>query len=168
MTLGEQFLRINDPAKARVLLEQAVQENPQLGPARELLARLLVDSGEVDPVFALLEPVYQNAPERFEVLAVLGEAYFHQKQYGKTTELLERAITLRRPELRLLNILALAHHQLGNDARAVEILERSLSLNPDQPPLKELLEKLKPEAKSFGPKDEELDAAIGELERLTR
>ncbi len=164
MILGEQFSRIEDSAKARVLLEHAVRENPQLGPARELLARLLVDSGEVDPVFALLEPIYQNAPERFEVLALLGEAYFHQKQYAKTTELLERAISLRRPEPRLLNILALAHHQLGNDARAVEILERSLSLNPDQPPLQELLGKLKPEAKG---KNEELDASA-KLESLTR
>ena len=143
MVLGEQYLRMDAREKARAQLELAIRENPSLGPARELLARLLVDSGEVDPVFALLEPVYQNAPERFEVLAVLGEAYFHHKQYVKTTELLERAITLRRPEPRLLNVLALAHHELGNDARAMEILERSLSLNPEQPPVKDLLGKLK-------------------------
>jgi len=50
---------------------------------------------------------------------------------------------LRRLEPRLLNVLALAHHELGNDARATEILERSLSLNPEQLPVKDLLEKLK-------------------------
>jgi len=150
MILGEQYLRIDAKEKARGELELAIRENPQLGPARELLAGLLLDSGEIDGVFAVLDPLYQNAPERFEVLAILGEAYFHQKQYAKSTELLEKAITLRRPEPRLLNVLALAHHELGNDARAKEILERSLSLNPEQPPVKDLLEKLK--AGTTGPR----------------
>jgi hypothetical protein len=42
-----------------------------------------------------------------------------------------------------LNALALSHHELGNDARAQELLERSLSLDPDQKPVKDLLESLK-------------------------
>ncbi len=143
MVLGEQYLRMDEKEKARAHLELAIRENPQLGPARELLAGLLLDGGEIDGVFAVLEPLVQNAPDRFEVLAILGQAYFHQKQYAKSIELLEKAITLRRPEPQLLNALALAHHELGNDARAAEILERSLSLNPEQLPVKELLEKLK-------------------------
>jgi len=143
MVLGEQYLRMDEKEKARAELELAIRANSQLGPARELLAGLLLDGGEIDGVFAVLEPLVQNAPDRFEVLAVLGQAYFHQKQYAKSIELLEKAITLRRPEPRLLNVLALAHHELGNDARATEILERSLSLNPEQLPVKDLLEKLK-------------------------
>jgi GWxTD domain-containing protein len=150
MVLGEQYLRMDEKEKARARLELAIRENPQLGPARELLAGLLLESGEIDDVFAVLEPLVQNAPDRFEVLSILGQAYFLQKQYPKSVELLEKAITLRRPEPRLLNVLAMAHHELGNDARAKEILERSLSLNPEQTPVKELLEKLK--AGTTGPR----------------
>jgi Flp pilus assembly protein TadD len=111
---------------------------------------LLLEGNEIDGVFAVLEPLAQNASERFEVLAILGQAHFHRKEYAKSIELLEKAITLRRPEARLLNVLALSHHELGNDARAVEILERSLSLNPEQAPVKDLLEKLK--AGTTGPR----------------
>lgn len=148
MILGEQYLRLDQKEKARAELELAIRDNAQLGPARELLAGLLLESGDIDGVFSVLAPLApgaQNAPApaRFEVLSLLGQAYFQQKQYEKSTELLENAITLQRPEPRLLNILALAHHQLGNDARAREILERSLSLNPEQSPVKDLLEKLK-------------------------
>ena len=143
MMLGEQYLRMEEKGEARARLELAIRENPQLGPARELLAGLLLEANEIDGVFAVLEPLVQNAPDRFEVLALLGQAYFHRKEYAKAIELLEKAITLRRPEPRLLNVLALAHHELGNDARATEILERSLSLNPEQLPVKDLLEKLK-------------------------
>jgi tetratricopeptide (TPR) repeat protein len=150
MILGEQYLRMDEKEKARAQLERAIRENPQLGPARELLAGLLLDGGEIDGVFAVLEPLAQNAPDRFEILSILGQAYFHQKQYAKSIEILEKAITLRRPEPQLLNVLALAHHELGNDARAKEILERSLSLNPEQLPVKDLLEKLK--AGTTGPR----------------
>jgi tetratricopeptide (TPR) repeat protein len=141
MMLGEQYLRMDARAEARARLELALQENAQLGPARELLAGLLLDAGEIDRVFTVLEPLVRNAPDRFEVLALLGRGYFHRKDYAKSIELLEKAITLRRPEPEILNALAMSHHELGNDARAAEILEQSLSLNPDQAPVRDLLEK---------------------------
>jgi tetratricopeptide (TPR) repeat protein len=150
MLLGEQYLRIDAREKAREELELAISKNPQLGPARELLAGLLLSSGEIDGVFEVLEPLVRNAPGRFEVLRILGQAYFHRKDYAKSAELLEKAIALRRPEEAVLNILAISHHELGNDGRAIEILERSLASNPDQPPVKDLLEKLK--AGTSGPR----------------
>jgi GWxTD domain-containing protein len=150
MVLGEQYLKIEARDEARERLELAIRENPQLGPAREALAGLLLESGDIEGTIAVLTPLVQIAPERFEVIAVLGQAYFHQKQYAKSIELLEKAITLKRPEPRLLNILALSYHELGNDARAAEILEQSLSLDPEQVPVKELLGKLK--AGTTGPR----------------
>ncbi|HXV62209.1 MAG TPA: tetratricopeptide repeat protein, partial [Vicinamibacteria bacterium] len=141
--LGEQYARLSDQESARIQLELAIRENPRLGPARELLADLLLDLDEIDGVFAVLEPLVGNVPDRFEVLAILGEAHFRRKQYTESSELLEKAITLKRPEARLLNMLAMAHDELGNRARALEILERSLSLDPEQPSMRDLLEKLK-------------------------
>jgi Flp pilus assembly protein TadD len=143
MILGGQYLRMDEKGKARVELERAVRENPRLGPAREQLAGLLLESGQIDDVFSVLEPLVRNAPERFEVLAILGQAYFQKKQYAESIAAIEKAITLKRPDPRLLNLLAQAYHEMGDDGRAQEMLERSLSLNPDQSPVKELLERLK-------------------------
>jgi GWxTD domain-containing protein len=143
MLLGEQYARVSNKAKARSELERALRENPRLGPAREQLAGLLLESNETDGVLTLLEPLVQNGPDRFEVLAILGEAHFRRKEYAKSSELLEKAFALKRPEPRLLTILATAQHEVGNDARAREILERSLALDPEQPEAKDLLEKLK-------------------------
>src|SRR3989304_7220058 len=95
VVLGEQYLRRDEKEKARVRLEVARRENPQLGPAREILAGLLLESGDIDGVFAVLAPLVQNAPDRFEVLSILGQAYFHQKQYAKSIEILQKALTLR-------------------------------------------------------------------------
>jgi hypothetical protein len=143
MLLGEQYLRLGDKAKAREELERALRGNPQLGPAREHLAGLLLADGEVDAVFEVLKPLAGNTPERFEVLSLLGQAHFQRSEYAQAAEHLEKAITLRRPEPALLNVLARAHHELGNDDRAIAILERSLSLNPDQAPVRNLLEQWK-------------------------
>jgi GWxTD domain-containing protein len=143
MIVGGQYLRMEEKEKARAELERAISENPRLGPAREQLAGLLLDEGEVDEVFSMLEPLVRNAPERFEVLAILGQAHFQKKQYPEAIAAIEKAISLKRPDPRLLNVLAQAYLETGNDDRAREMLERSLSLNPDQVPVKELLEKLK-------------------------
>jgi tetratricopeptide (TPR) repeat protein len=150
MILGGQYLRMEEKAKARTELERALRENPRLGPAREELAGLLLEAGEVDKALSMLEPLVRNAPERFEVLAIVGQVYFQKKQYAESIAALEKAISLKRPDPRLLNVLAQAYHETGNDARAREMLERSLSLNPDQVPVKELLEKLK--AGTTGPR----------------
>ena len=69
----------------------------------------------------------------------MGEAYFQQKNYSETCNLLEKAITLEQPDSRLLNLLAVSQYETGDLDRARELLERSLSLNPDQPPAKKLL-----------------------------
>jgi GWxTD domain-containing protein len=146
MVLGEQYLKLEQKERARAHFELALNENQKLAPARELLAGLLLESGEIDGVFAILDPLIRNVPgaaERFEVLAILGQAHFHRKEYAEAVATLEKAITLRRPDPRLLNALALSHHELGDDARAQELLERSLSLDPDQKPVKDLLESLK-------------------------
>lgn len=150
MILGGQYLRMDEKAKARAELQRALGENPRLGPAREQLAGLLLESGASDEALSMLEPLVRNAPERFEVLAILGQAHFQKKQYPEAIAAIEKAISLKRPDPRLLNVLAQAYHETGNDARAKEMLERSLSLNPDQVPVKELLEKLK--AGTTGPR----------------
>jgi GWxTD domain-containing protein len=143
MILGEQHLRLGDKDEAREELELALRLNPQLGPAREHLAGLLLEAGEADAALAVLQPLIQNVPERFEVLVLLGKSHFERREYPQAVERIEKAITLRRPDPALLNLLARAHHELGNDARAKEILERSLELNPEQPPVRDLLEQLK-------------------------
>jgi GWxTD domain-containing protein len=143
MVLAEQYLRMDEKDEARENLELAIQANAELAPARELLSGLLLESGELDRVFAVLDPLVKHGSDRFEVLTVLGQAHFQRQEYAKSAELLEKALTLRRPDPQLLNVLASAQHQLGNDSRALELLERSLSLNPEQPTVKQLLEALK-------------------------
>ncbi|HSF19883.1 MAG TPA: GWxTD domain-containing protein [Vicinamibacteria bacterium] len=150
MALGEQYLALGELEKARARFEEALSANPKLGLAREHLARFEMDAGDSGRVVELLEPIYAEVKDRYEVLALLGQAYYRQENYASAAELLEKAIALRRPEASMLNVLASAHYRLGELSRAVELLKRSLELVPDQPEIVELLSKVEAERKASG------------------
>ncbi len=145
LTIGKQYLNLGEKEKAQERFEAALVANPRMGSARESLASLLLETDETARVVELLEPIYQQVSDRYEVLILLGEAYFKQENYSGASELLEKAGALRQLDTRLLNFLAISQFQQGNRERARELLEQSLSLQPDQPDVKELLDKLKSE-----------------------
>ena len=146
--LGEQWVARDDPAKAREQFERALEQNPKLGPARENLAKIAVREEKYGEVVSLLEPLYAEVKDRYEILAPLGEAYFRQGEYARAAELLEKALPLRRPQPSLLNVLASSQYRLQNPARALELLEQSLALDPNQDEVRELVSKVKSEIAS--------------------
>jgi Flp pilus assembly protein TadD len=151
MTLAEQYLALGRKEDARRMFEEALAANGKLGPARERLARMELDAGNAARVVELLEPVYSQVKDRFEILAPLGQAYFHQGRFAEAAEVLEQAIALRRPEPSILNLLANASYRTGNLARAQELLEQSLSLDANQTGVREILGKIEAERKTKGP-----------------
>lgn len=146
--LGEQYLALGKPEKARERFETALRVNPKLGIAREKLAEIALGEGDFEAVIALLAPVYAEVTDRYEVLVPLGEAYFRSGDFARASEVLEKALPLRRPQPALLNTLSRAQHRLGNAERALELLRHSLEIDPAQEGLKELVEKLEAERSS--------------------
>ena len=143
--LGEQYLARDESAKAREQFERALGANPKLGLARENLARIAAREGDYERVVSLLEPVYAEVKDRYEILEPLGEAYFRRGDYARAAELLEKALPLRRPQPSLLNALASSLVHLQNPGRALELFEQSLALDPNQVEVREVVETLKSE-----------------------
>jgi GWxTD domain-containing protein len=145
MALGEQYLALERIDEAALLFREALTANPKLGAAREHLAAMELQAGNSAAVIQLLEPVYAEVKDRFEILAMLGQAYADAERYAEAVELLEKAILIRRPEPPVLNVLADANYRVGNLARAEELLEQSLALDSEQEAVRQVLEKLKAE-----------------------
>ena len=140
---GEQLLAQGHDEQARAELEKAVAaNNPMLPMARWKLAGLMVNEGKADRVLDLLSPLEERFPNQFEVMAGLGFAYFLKSDYAKAASYLDRATKIRLPDTNLLNALAFSCQQTGNPARAREIFERSLELDPDQSRVQEQLASL--------------------------
>ncbi len=144
-SLASQHLNLGARDDARALFEDALGKNPRLGVPREALAYLAIEDGSFERVIELLEPVYAQVQDRFEVLALLGEAYVKKKDYARGAELLEKALTLRTPGPPLLNLLAVSYYHMGNRDRAKELLSRSLAQDPNQPSIRELVDQLERE-----------------------
>ena len=108
----------------------------------------MLEENHLERAVELLEPVHRFMPDRYEALALLGEAHFRRGDYGRASQILEKAFSLRPLGSRLLNVLANSLHRLGQVDRSIELLEQSLSREPDQPDTEELLNELKSSRKS--------------------
>ena len=84
---GEQFWNLGRFEEARVELEKAVAENPQLPPARWKLANAyLREPQQPDRVLELLAPLEQAFPTQFEVVAGLGFAHYMKESYDRAAD----------------------------------------------------------------------------------
>ena len=142
LALAEQLMALDRKEEARPVIEKAVAMAPRLGRARELLARLEIEAGNPAKVVDLLEPVYAEVQDRYDLLRVLGEAYFQVGRYEDAEELLASAILLENPDPQSLNLLGLARFQVSDFAGAREVFERSLALDAEQPQVEEALTRI--------------------------
>ncbi len=145
LALGEQYVGLERNEEAKALFEVALAQNGKLGRAREYLATYAMDENNSARAIELLEPVYREVQDRFEVLELLGRAYFREENYTKCIELLERAIVLRRAQPPMLNMLANALYRGGNLGRAVLLLRRSLASDADQGGIQGFIDKIESE-----------------------
>lgn len=140
--LAEQYLVMGEVAKAKLLCQKALEEDPNLMAPRIVLGRLFLDEKQPVEAIKLLEPAHAQSKENIEILLTLGDAHFQSGNYPRATDLFEAALLLRGPTPALLNALAVSYAQMGDSDKARQYLERSLELDPEQEEAKTLLEKL--------------------------
>jgi len=136
---GDQLWNLGRFAEAKVELEKAVSRNPLLPEARWMLGNAYLREQRPGEALALLTPLAKAFGNRYEVVAGLGFAFYLQEDYAKAVEHLERARELRPPDTVLLNALGDSFQRVGDLEAARKTFERSLELDPEQPPVKERL-----------------------------
>jgi len=141
--LAEQYLRLQDRARARALYERALGKNGELAAPRLVLGRYLLDEGNPGKAVEMLAPLAESRPEDAEIRRTLGDAYYQSGNPAEAIPHFEKALSLSGPDVALLNALGACHAAAGDPARAIELLDLSLKRSPDQPPVQKLLEKLK-------------------------
>lgn len=141
--LAKQHLQRGQTQRAMELCEQAIRDDPSLLVPRLLLARFHLDEARPKEAVELLEPVQPRHEDNVEISLTLGDAYFQVENYPRAVELFESTLILRRPTSYLLNALAVSHMRLGNSDEAVEYLNDSLELDPEQESVETLLQELR-------------------------
>jgi Flp pilus assembly protein TadD len=140
MALGEQLLTLGRIELAQRALEVAVNaNNSELPQARWRLAGIYVGWRQPDRALELLQPLEDQFPNQYEVVAGLGFAFYFKKDFARAVDYLERAGAIRPPGTSLLNTLGECHQELGDQAAAKQLYEQSLELNPNQEDIKNKL-----------------------------
>ena len=116
---------------ARAFAEEAYRVGPNFVPARELLAGYLLDGDDPGGAAALLGPVFEAHPDRYDAARRLGEARVRMGDFENALPPLARALELRAPDADLLVLLATAHLVLGDEARAGRFLDQAYELDPE-------------------------------------
>ncbi len=138
--LASQYFLAGEYPKARQYAESALQarETPA---ARLILGRALYAMKEYESSLKALLPVYEAAKDR-EAGKVIALDYVALSEWANALRYLED-LMLEATEVAVLNQAAECYVRLNQPEQAIPLLEKSLSLVPDQPAVRELLGRLK-------------------------
>ncbi len=133
--LGSQYFLTADYERAKDALERslATQDHPA---TRLLLAKSLYALGSLRESLSLGLAVYEQTRDR-EAGKLVALCHAGLKDWASALVTLERLMT-EATEIGVLNLAAECHLNLGRPDRALPLLQKSLSLLPDQPTAKEL------------------------------
>ncbi|MDQ1830125.1 XrtA/PEP-CTERM system TPR-repeat protein PrsT [Massilia scottii] len=109
-------------------LKKYHEAHPESDYARKLLASTRIAAGDPKGAIAVLAPVV-GASQDAQLLAIAGKAYTDHREFGKATELLERASALDPKKAQLRTALGLSKLEQGEEARALSELELASTLD---------------------------------------
>ncbi|GMR24101.1 MAG: hypothetical protein BMS9Abin37_2598 [Acidobacteriota bacterium] len=136
MARGEQLLVVGRVAEAIAELQKSVgADNPKLPMAKWKLATALLHAREADRALQILLPLTEEYPNEYDVAEGLGLAYYLKGEHDAAIPYLERAMSIRSPDVPVLNALGFCYRDAGRDEDANALFARSLELDPDQPVL---------------------------------
>lgn len=132
---AKEFLQKNDNKSALIQLKSALQKSPDLGEARFLLGKLLLEEGDASgaeiefrKALAAKYPEPVVVPELARTMLLLGQSQKVVAQFGSTK--------LNQPsaDASLQTSLAIAHNSLGKPQAAEAALAAALAADPDHVP----------------------------------
>jgi Tfp pilus assembly protein PilF len=140
--LGECSDRLNDTARAEQYYNQCLRIQPDHAPARAALIRLWVRTGRQREADQFVREWLTRDPRSGEAYAAAGWLANQAGDLPQAQAHLQFALQLEPRNPRALIELALVYEALQRPDRSVVLYERALRLQPNQPEVKERLDRL--------------------------
>jgi GWxTD domain-containing protein len=140
--LGRQYLQLRELDKARPLLAEAFARDPEDARFGLDYCQVLLRKQEYAQVKAIALPLV-NEKSRFEYSLPLGQAHQGLAEFAEAIAQYAEHITRFGANVNAFNQIGECYLQLGEEAEALKAWEKSLSLNPQQPRIKEKVDALK-------------------------
>jgi GWxTD domain-containing protein len=145
--LAIQYDKMGDLAKAEAALRKAHDLNPDYPEGVVQYADFLVRAVKTDEALGLVETLADSANFRFDYFLIKGRALKDKGQYDLAIQSLLEGNKIYDSDTRLLNALGVCFYKTGQKKGALDALNASLRLNPEQPDIKELLARVEKELK---------------------
>ncbi len=141
--LAQQAEKTDRREMARALYEQAYQLNPDYKEGVVMYAGFLNKTGAFAEAIEVARRLEGDTQRQFPFRVIRGQALMGLEKYDEALVELQQANKMYNSDTSVLNALGRCYLRLGRKAEALGALEASLSLNPDQAAIKQLVEEIK-------------------------
>ena len=140
--LAGQHEKSGRAAQALEFYDRAYGMNPDNGEGGAMFGAFLVRTGSFDRALEVAERLFRDEKRRFDGWLIKGQALLGKKQYAEAVAALAEANKIYNSDTQVLNALGEAYWGAGEKARALQALDASLKLNPEQPGVRKLRDEI--------------------------
>jgi len=145
--LAIQYDKRGNLARAEALLEKAREMKPDYLEGAVQYADLLIRAGKPDRALALADELAGAESFRFDHFLIRGRALKDKGEYAPAIQALLEGNKIYNSDTRLLNALGFCFYRTGRKKEALDALDASLRLNPEQKDIEELRGRVEKELK---------------------
>ena len=132
VNIGRCAVQEGDMARARTVLEKALQLSPKLARANFFYAKVLRSDGNYEDAAARLRAVLEQYPRDRVALNDLGRILFLQRKYDEAVKVLEGVLAIDPEDLQAHYNLMLCYNGMGKEKLAKEHEARYLRFKADE------------------------------------
>jgi GWxTD domain-containing protein len=141
--LAQQAERTDRREAAKALYEHAFQLNPDYREGVVMYATFLNKTGAFGEALEVVKKLEGDAQRQFSYYVIRGHALMGQDKYEEALTDLLLANKIYNSDTTVLNSLGRCYYRLGRKTEALEALNASLSLDPNQDAVKKLIAEIK-------------------------
>ena len=140
--LAQQAEKMNRPKAAKSLYDEAYQLNPDYKEGVVMYGNFLNTVGAFREALQVAEKLKGDDRRQFPYHIINGQAFMGQEKYEAALTELLLANRIYNSDTSVLNSLGRCYYRLGRKAEALDALNASLKLNPDQDAVKKLIKEI--------------------------
>jgi GWxTD domain-containing protein len=140
--LAQQAERLDRAETARALYDRAYGSNPDYKDGVIMYGRFLNATGAFAEALEAAERLKADGRRHFQYLVIRGQALAGQERFEEALIELIEANKIYDSDTNVLNALGRCYFRLGRKAEALNALNASLRLNPDQEAVKKLIQEI--------------------------